>query len=358
MMTLDTKSRENVKIKFLCIKKTERLARPYKLSFGTVNNFDSVFVYILKGKKVIGIGESTLLPGYSPETQEETFDWCEKYINENINEDPKAILQVLNKKRSLSFKHAALVTAIESYLLYNTIFEQDMLSVPVLGTVHSQKNDDIRAEVEQLSQKYRTIKVKVGNDCNEDISKIAFIQNILKPGVKLRIDANQGYNFVDAKRFVSNIIPESIECIEQPLPISHWKLMCKLKNSFPKIEFMLDEAIRTKNDIDKAVKLGCCQYIKLKLFKCGSIHRMIDIAEYAHQKGLKVIIGNGVQHVIGALQEAFVYHELRRRDIPISDTELTGPLKIDKNISNLCTSKGAKLYFFPGNILSSFYSNM
>jgi hypothetical protein len=44
--------------------------------------------------------------------------------------------------------------------------------------------------------------------------------------------------------------------------------------------------------------------------KCGSISKTIEYAEFAQQKGLGVVLGNGVQTEIGCYLEALIQNKL------------------------------------------------
>src|SRR5688572_11780703 len=67
---------------------------------------------------------------------------------------------------------------------------------------------------------------------------------------------------------------------------------------------MLDESIRDGGHVLKAA--GCADFIKLKLAKNGSPSHLLELIRQAREIGLQVILGNGVQGMIGCWLEAQV----------------------------------------------------
>ena len=93
---------------------------------------------------------------------------------------------------------------------------------------------------------------------------------------------------------------------------------------------MLDESIMNKQDIIEAIDCGV-SYIKLKLAKFGSIFRMLEVMRFAEERGLKVIIGNGVSTGISCYIEA----QLWQKCITKMAGEMNGFLKIGLRHDNL-----------------------
>src|SRR5262249_32190821 len=79
--------------------------------------------------------------------------------------------------------------------------------------------------------------------------------------------------------------------------------MASLYASCP-VPLMLDESIVDAGDVFRAA--GCADYIKLKLAKNGSPARLLELIRQAREIGLKVILGNGVQGMIGCWLEGQV----------------------------------------------------
>jgi L-alanine-DL-glutamate epimerase-like enolase superfamily enzyme len=122
-------------------------------------------------------------------------------------------------------------------------------------------------------------------------------------GIRFRYDANGALDKAGAKTILRWLDDATTEVLEQPLPVAAWQDMASLYESCP-IPLMLDESILDAGHVFLAA--GCADYIKLKLAKNGSPSRLLELIRQAREIGLKVILGNGVQGVIGCWLEGQV----------------------------------------------------
>jgi L-alanine-DL-glutamate epimerase-like enolase superfamily enzyme len=199
----------------------------------------------------------------------------------------------------------ALLTPLEM-IKYKTNYSipREGMSFKLLGAINSLKKENIREEVEILLEKgFGTLKLKVGWEVHDDISRTRYIQEVVGDRAVIRIDANKGYSFEDAKKFVCGISRDNVELFEQPFNINEWEKMSNLRKVSP-IPLMLDESIHTVDDIDRTYELRCAQYVKFKLMKAGSLKRLEILMTRAFKNGLKVVVGNGVAGEIGCIHEA------------------------------------------------------
>ena len=70
----------------------------------------------------------------------------------------------------------------------------------MLGAINSLQKENIKEEVEILLENgFKTLKLKVGWEVDKDIARTRYVQEVISGRANLRIDANQGYSFEDAK---------------------------------------------------------------------------------------------------------------------------------------------------------------
>jgi L-alanine-DL-glutamate epimerase-like enolase superfamily enzyme len=175
-----------------------------------------------------------------------------------------------------------------------------------VGTVNSEDSNEAREIISDLLDSgYKTLKVKVGRDVRKDIEKTRKIQDFVGDRARIRIDANQGFDYPDAEAFVKNIDPGNIELFEQPFGIEEWDKMSALSKISP-VPLMLDESIRTMGDLDKTYLLKCARYVKFKLMKIGSFRRLRELINWCRERGIGVVLGNGVAGEIGCYHEALL----------------------------------------------------
>jgi len=303
--------------KYSCILASFPLKTPYVLSFKTIKAFDTIYV-LKEHDGIIGIGEVTALPGYSEDTIEKL--WA---IQQGLLSKSEPIsLQSL----SGGFKTVALETCRESFdrrLLYqkrDIIAKSAHLLDPPIG---------IDLDV---------IKFKIGKNLTADIEKI---RNAQSYNYKFRADANQGYSYSEAREILAEVSGERAEYIEQPIRSENWNEMIALAHEYKDIRFLLDESVCSIADIDRVISTKIIDAIKLKLFKCGSIKNTLEMAEYALNRGLEVVLGNGVQTIVGAYYELLCYSELLAYTNFNKYSEINAPYKVsgfadmNKNIINI-----------------------
>lgn len=278
------------------------LKKPYHLSFGEVRHFDTFIVSIHDGSGT-GLGESTPLPGYSSETPEDVWAFGREIAPRLIGKGPEAAREILSPFiKSLPFAVTPFLTALEGLSGW---LDTPLHDVELVGILSSGDHGEIKKELPEIVDRgFKTIKVKVGmGDVDDEIDRVNLIMSIKPDDVIIRVDANQGYNYDQAARFVRGVDPDGIELFEQPFPKGVWDEMERLARISP-IPLMLDESINTEEDLKRVIQLKCASYVKFKLMKAGSVENLARLINMAGESGLKVVMGNGVAGEIGCWHEA------------------------------------------------------
>jgi len=322
------------------------LIRPYHLSLVTLNHFDSIVVRIQANGKE-GSGEATNVSGYYHETPEDAWRLIEKWAPKILDRAPESVLrEISEQEKPLSFAATPLLTALEELNLALTQTEEKQVRLPLLGVVQGETTAELVADTEKLQDLgFRTLKFKVGFDVGNDLNRLRAIQKALTSGVQVRVDANQGYTFDQAERFLKELDPEGVELLEQPLVPSAWNEMSNLAR-FRTVPLMLDEAITSEADLDKALEMGCAQAVKFKLMKCGSMTELANLIKKARSGGLKVIVGNGVAMDMGCRHEALV---LQKTGLTQDAGEMNGFLKCtEQSLQPAIRAEGGHLLVLEG----------
>ncbi len=287
------------------------LLRPYHTSLGDIPHFDT-FITLAHGNESIGIGETTPLEGYSWESVEGVWSLVRQLGSKIVGKELVEAKQLVDDySRTNPFGVTTLMTALEDLEGLELLRPpKTKAGIEILGILNEATIEGIeRAIPVLLDRGFRTIKFKVGFKVREDIEKVRFIQNLLKGRARLRLDANQNYTIEDAQHFGKNVDPSGIELLEQPLKPEDWDGMVRLSRDYP-LPLMLDESIYSIDDIERARKLGCARFIKLKLMKCGGVKRFAHQIRRVLESGMDIVIGNGVASDIGCYHEAMVSYHL------------------------------------------------
>ncbi|HWY88692.1 MAG TPA: enolase C-terminal domain-like protein [Gemmataceae bacterium] len=122
-------------------------------------------------------------------------------------------------------------------------------------------------------------------------------------GVRFRYDAHGSLDLAGATALVRWLDDATTELLDQPFPVAAWRQMASLYESCP-IPLMLDESIVDASHVFLAA--DCADFIKLTLARNGSPSRLLELIRQAREIGLKIILGNGVQGMIGCWLEGQV----------------------------------------------------
>lgn len=303
------------------------LSKPYHLSFGTLTSFDSV----LCGLFLDGAwrwGETTPLPGYGPETVEDAWRWSVEAAGHVLGKSAdRALLWALDQSTRRPFCAAALLGALESSHLAPEFKEP--FSAPVLAAIPGKDPEEMSDHAQRLiAEGFTTLKLKVGRDPVRDAQAAASVLRVLTPGVRLRADANQAFDFDGALRVWDALDHPAVDHLEQPFPSGDWDSPARLLRERPGVRICLDESVWLPEDVERALQLGEGVSVKLKLMKQSSSWRALTMASRLQQEGRQVYFGNGVQGEIGSLAELAIYKKLGLREA----AEINGFAKQDLTI--------------------------
>lgn len=107
-----------------------------------------------------------------------------------------------------------------------------------------------------LARGHTTLKCKVGVEpLGREISRLETIARDLPPGVKLRLDANCGFDAVGAEIFLTETASLPIEFLEQPLPAEEIAGLVTLARQFP-ARVAVEESVRRARDLAVLAQAG------------------------------------------------------------------------------------------------------
>lgn len=281
------------------------LSQPYKLAIRDVVWFDTLLVQVVVDGRP-GIGEATILNGYTDETVEESWALAQSLTEKLCGRSSEEASRLLDAASAdAPFTATAFHSAIEMAAGHPVLHKEKAVAVPLLHGLNATDPAGIEREMEAaLAAGYRTLKVKVGFELEADLARVAFIQRLNRGRVMLRIDANQGYSQDDGCAFARRVAPDSVELLEQPCHAKDWDA-ARAVIAVSGVPLMLDESIYGMNDIDRAARIGA-RFVKLKLMKCGGLSALIRGLERIRALGMQPVLGNGVASDIGCWMEACV----------------------------------------------------
>ncbi len=201
---------------------------------------------------------------------------------------------------------------------------------------------------------FTEIKLKLGKAPHQDISRVEKIRSALGPLIKLRIDANQGWNPEDAVSVLEEIHQYSIEHCEQPVSARDIQALKKVhKQSL--IPIMADESLFDSNDALALITLNACSQFNIKLGKSGGIQEALKILNLAERHGLPCQVGCFSESRIGITalahlavsSDQVVYYDMDSPLMLSEDPVIGGALYKRTNEIHLDDSPGLGLQVDP-----------
>ena len=139
---------------------------------------------------------------------------------------------------------------------------------------------------------YSTLKIKIGDNPDKDIERIIAIDAALDRTIKLRLDANQGWNARQSVTLLHGIEKRGIiaEFIEQPVAADDIEGLKYIKERV-ETPLLADESIFSLNDARRLLELDAIDYVNIKLAKTAGISQALALADLSAEYGVKCMIG-------------------------------------------------------------------
>lgn len=280
------------------------LTRPYHLSLGAIEAFDTIVVEASDGER-FGYGEATYVDGYTDETIETAWEQarelCALLAGGSI---ARARERLETSLADAPFTASAFGTALDMLEGNVHLHVAAETRVPLLALLQGETEDQIALDIETaIRNGYDTLKIKVGFEPEDDLARMQTIQRLNRGRCKLRLDANQGYAREDAMRFASSLDPASIELFEQPCAKEDWDAAAAVAR-VSSVPMMLDESIYNSKDIERVAQLEAARFVKLKLVKAGCVDTLVRDLARIRELGMEPVLGNGVATEISNWMEA------------------------------------------------------
>ncbi len=299
-----------MKIKRVSIRRLQmRMKEPFETSFGREEDKDFLLVRV-ETDQVEGYGECTasLEPLYSEETT--TTAWhmlTSLFVPTILHHEvshPNEIRTRLQHFRRNHMAKAALETAIWDAFakelgisLTQTLGgEKTEIDVGISVGIQASELHLLQKIEGYLAQGFKRIKVKIRPGW--DIEILRAIRKEF-PDISLMADANSAYCLQDVEH-LAHLDEFGLTMIEQPLAyddiIDHATLQTRLRTPI-----CLDESIHSIEDARKAIAIGACKVINVKIGRLGGLTEAKELQALCAQSGIPVWCGGMLEAGVGRL---------------------------------------------------------
>ena len=298
-----------IKIKQVILRHLQmELKSPFATSFGTFRNKEFILVEAIDEDGVSGWGESVAFsfPWYNEETVKTNWHMLEDFLLPLLFQAPVAHPQELQQRFSAIRKNQMAKAAIEGAVWDLFAKKRQLPLHKVLGGMKSsievgvsigiQKNVDelLRVIDRYVQEGYRRIKIKIKPGWDVDV-----VREVRRrfPDIPLMADANSAYSLQDIDRLKA-LDEFQLMMIEQPLAaddlVDHATLQRQICTPI-----CLDESIHSVEDVRKAIQLGSCQIVNIKIGRVGGLTEAKRIHDLCQANGIPVWCGGMLEAGVG-----------------------------------------------------------
>ncbi|MFI7605234.1 mandelate racemase/muconate lactonizing enzyme family protein [Micromonospora sp. NPDC049366] len=175
------------------------------------------------------------------------------------------------------------------------------LAVPTDVTLAAGEADDLAdAARSRHAEGFGVLKLKVGTDAAGDLDRVRAVREAVGPGVRIRLDANQGWTPREAVRVIRGIEDAGldVELVEQP--VARWDLdgLAWVSDRVD-VPILADEAVFGVRDLVEVIRRRAADMVNVKLAKCGGLHPARTLLDLAAAHGLGTVVGSMMESGIG-----------------------------------------------------------
>ena len=285
-----------------------RLNDPFTTSFGTFQDKEFFVIEMEDETGAIGFGESVAFssPWYSEETVETNKHIMQQFLIplllESPIEHPDGVSKRFESIRRNNMAKSALEGAVWDLFAKrnnNPLYKElggrkQQIDVGISIGIQPTANDLVHVVEDFVNEGYKRMKVKIKPGADYEMLKEVRRHF---PDILLMADANSSYTLDDIDT-LKKLDELNLMMIEQPLShddiVDHATLQSALATPI-----CLDESIHSLEDARKAVELGSCRIINIKIGRVGGLTESKKIHDYCAQQGIAVWCGGMLEAGIG-----------------------------------------------------------
>lgn len=342
-------SREKI-IKIEIIPIQIALTEPFVISKGALTHARNTVIKIYSSNGLYGIGECCPYRTIHGETQTGTVAFARDIAAALIGEDPSQIRRLVHIMDKMIAGNASVKCAFD-LALYDLAAKTAELPLYKYLQGHRGKkiytdNTVSLLEKEKMAEKalhfkemgFPVLKVKLGERPSaKDVDRIVAIRKAIGDDLPIRIDANQAWNYLEAKRALGAMADLNIEHCEEPIIAGNIADQIRLNAASP-IPIMADETVFSHRDALEVVSTHAADLINIKLGKSGGICHGMKIAAITEAAGMYCQVGSFSECRVGIsalvhfdmVWDHIIHHDL---DSPLmlSEDPVIGGLQYGKD---------------------------
>ncbi len=302
---------------------------PFTISSGTMSYAQNVLIKVETNEGVIGFGECSAFPMIVGETQGTCYELAKDFAKIWIDKNPLQINERLAELDAFICNNNTIKSAFDMALYDIAAKSQKMPLYKFLGGQYAEPESDLTIGIGPVDTMIETakdfvvkgvniIKVKLGKNPEADIFRMQAIRKAVGNNVKLRIDANQGWDYEGAVLALTGMRNLNIEFCEQPMHKNFDHKMPALKQ-LSDIAVMADESVFTHFDAERLIKNKACDSINIKVCKAGGINGALRLHNVCMENQIPNMLGGMLESRLAL--SAFVHLAISCKNIVYYDLD-------------------------------------
>jgi len=280
-----------------------RLSEPYAVSYESIEHAVNVFLRLETDRGLVGLGCANPDLAVCNETEGGVSAALDGPARQTLmSADPLRAAQLRERLRKLLPESPAARAAVDMALfdllgkhcglpVYQLLggYRDRIITSVTIGILEPEET--VRRARDLTAQGFKALKLKGGLDVEQDIERVLAVRSAVGPKIRLRFDANQGYDVGQALRLVEGTRRARLELLEQPTPRDELEALDSVRRAATQLPIMADESLMGLRDAFRIARGGLADMINVKLMKCGGIWPAMEITSLARTAGIEVMVG-------------------------------------------------------------------
>jgi L-Ala-D/L-Glu epimerase len=303
---------------------------PFTISTGTMHFAQNLFIRVHTDEGIHGVGECSAFPMITGETQATCFAMAKDFAGLWKGRDPLDIGTRMQELHAFASANNTVKSAFDMALydisakkanmpLYRFLGAPDPRPLETDLTIGIYEPEAMAAKAVEFKNKgVRIIKVKLGRDGREDVERVRQIRDAAGADIRLRIDANQGWDFDTAAFVLQQVAHFQVDFCEQPMRRHDDNRLPALREISP-VKIMADESVFDHHDAARLIRSDSCDYVNIKFAKSGGILEAGRIDEVCSQNHIPCMMGGMLESRIAL--SAFAHFAIAHENIVFYDLD-------------------------------------
>lgn len=280
-----------------------KLNEPFVISKGALSVAKNTLIRITIDEGLTGAGECCSYRSIHAETQKGSIAAGQKIAKILLGQDAREIRKCVALMDQHFVGNASIKCAFDM-ALYD--LNAQMCELPLYRYLQGDNSKKIHTDmtigllseskmvekaIQYKEQGFPALKIKLGERPSYlDVSRMKSIREVVGQDMPLRIDANQGWNYLNAITALKQMKDLDIEHCEAPVNGGNFIDLKKLNQESP-IPIMGDESVFSHQDAFRMLAHDCIKLVNIKLGKSGGISHAMKIASVAESAGVDCQVG-------------------------------------------------------------------